>query len=110
MKKKISIERINIDILILINEIIKNTQEKYADNYFYNININHLLKSFSKSQNDEIKQLFQIAKNDNNNEKNFNEIIIKKENINENKLNLVSNSNSEDSENNIKNNFITKEN
>ena len=57
MKKKISIERINIDILILINEIIKNTQEKYADNYFYNININHLLKSFSKSQNEEIKQL-----------------------------------------------------
>ena len=57
-KKKISIKLVNnIDSLILISEIIKNTQEKYADNYFYNININNLLKSFSKSQNEEIKQL-----------------------------------------------------
>ena len=48
-----------------------------------------------------------MSKNFNNNEQK-NEIIIKKENINENKLNLFFNSNSVNSENNINNDFLSK--
>ena len=44
--------------LISLNEIIKNSQEKYPNNYFYNINIQNILLNYYKDSNNEIKGLF----------------------------------------------------
>ena len=65
-----------ISSLIAINEIIKRIQEKYIDNYFNNNNLINVLISFSKSEDDEIKQLFLNNNNYNNhNNSKKNEII-----------------------------------
>ena len=66
----------NINNLILINEIIKRTQEKYKDNFFNNINMINILTSFQKSENNEIRKIFFNNGNTyiNQNQKNSDEI------------------------------------
>ena len=79
-KRKIN----DINDLISINEILKKTQEKYENNYYYSINIINILSNYSKSDKDEIMNLFNkniILKLNNNifsqNELNTKEIIDK---------------------------------
>lgn len=59
LNKKIN----NLNDLISINEILKNTQEKYDKNYHYNENINNVINSFKNSENEEIKNLFKKTEN-----------------------------------------------
>jgi len=58
----------NKNDLIIINEILKNTQEKNENNYYFNENINNAIESFKNSKNDEIRKIsnnnIQIQKND----------------------------------------------
>jgi hypothetical protein len=58
----------NRNDLIIINEILKNAQEKNENNYYFNENINNAIKSFKNSRNDEIRKIsnnnIQIQKND----------------------------------------------
>ena len=98
LNKKIN----NINSLIEINELVKNTQKNYADNYFNNINIINILTSFSQSENNEIKKLFETTTKDNNKnnlqeEQNIKE---KQENIYDYKF--------EFSSSNLENDFISK--
>jgi len=54
--------------LIIINELLKNAQEKNENNYYFNENINNVIESFKNSKNDEIRKIsnnnIQIQKND----------------------------------------------
>jgi hypothetical protein len=54
--------------LIIINEILKNAQEKNENNYYFNENINNAIESFKNSKNDEIRKIsnnnIQIQNND----------------------------------------------
>ena len=58
----------NRNDLIIINEILKNAQEKNENNYYFNENINNAIESFKNSRNDEIRKISnnnnQIQKND----------------------------------------------
>ena len=53
-KRKIN----DIKDLISINEILKKAQEKFENNYYYSMNIINVLSNYSKSDNDEIINLF----------------------------------------------------
>ena len=46
--KKINIYRNSL----LINEILKNTQENYPDNYYNNNNINNIIYKYYESKNE----------------------------------------------------------
>jgi len=58
----------NRNDLIIINEILKNTQEKNENNYYFNENINNAIESFKNSRNEEIRKIsnnnIQIQKKD----------------------------------------------
>ena len=91
-KKKIK----DIDNLILINEIIRNAQEKYQNNYYNNINFNKISLSYDENQNNNINDLFAQNKNDINaneiNELNNNDIFSSDPNNINFSFNLVENS------------------
>ena len=43
--------------LITINQILKNTQEKFSDNYYYNNNINNIIYNYYKCRDENIKKI-----------------------------------------------------
>ena len=59
--------------LLLINSIIKNTQEIYGDNYYNNYNINNIINGYYKSEDPYIKNLFK------NEDEMYNQLINKEE-------------------------------
>jgi hypothetical protein len=88
----------NRNDLIIINEILKNAQEKNENNYYFNENINNAIESFKNSRNDEIRKIFnnndQIQKNDFLDSEEDNIIIPQKviqNNINWNSFNSINN-------------------
>ena len=47
----------HFDQLLLINRIIKNTQEKYSDNYYHNNNINNIILKYYESKDENIQKI-----------------------------------------------------
>ena len=121
----------NLVDLIKLNEILRKTQEKNENNFYFNENINKVIECFQNSENNEIRNLsnqnIQILKNvsfklieeskydkNTNNYNNNNDINKINYNINSNdntnnknyNYNIISNNNNDSDNNNYNNNTI----
>ena len=81
-----------INDFLLINEIIKNTQEKYQNNYFNNLNFNNVLLNYEKNQDNDENELLDRSESDNEIDKLKNNYFSSDPNNINSSLNLVENS------------------